>query len=616
MNSGTDNLKGWRRSGILDAVLVILAALAFHWIYWDKFLAPSSSGMFFHTAELILEGKAPYRDFFQIVPPLHPLKIAALIEMFGRSMQVVRFEALLERTILAVMVMFWLRRIATPASALGATLLGIAIFASDPADPLASYHHDSVFWAVAAGLSATLCFERSARESRLPAFAAGFASACSLCTKHTTGLGVTTALGFLFFWLDRQQGRRWQSVRYFAAGWSVPILLMTLWLTSAGVGVEFFRSLLASSGAKGSGVSLYLRPLVQMWPLSLAAIACLAIGSRFKGSRSLESPSTWWIAAPALGACGFILAAPQLLSGLHLSAPWFPSTLILIGLLGCGWIGTRMLLRILSGETLDQHHQALMFLSVTGFSAAYMLGLSWAAYGPMALPSLACVVAIGLDRASAYGRTAMVSALGVTLAIFSAQAHEKARLPFSWMGWDETALGSATEESSSPFAAKLHITPETHSAFDGVTRVITARAQKNSTLLAYPYMPMFYTSTGLRAPTYTFNHYLDVTPDWVVDRDVRILKATPPDFLIVLPDSTDALSPLEEVFRAGLASSTRRIAGVIAELTPGKYKLIGRFEVPRLDRTLGPAQSIEVWEKTSKETVPSELISTYKRNFK
>ena len=92
------------------AVLLAAVTLLFHAMYWNRFVGPSSSGMFFYTAELLLDGKTPYRDFFLIVPILHPLKLAALMQIFGHKMIVLRAEAVFERTALAVLTFYWLRR--------------------------------------------------------------------------------------------------------------------------------------------------------------------------------------------------------------------------------------------------------------------------------------------------------------------------------------------------------------------------------------------------------------------------------------------------------------------------------------------------------------------------
>src|SRR5689334_17330941 len=77
-------------------------------LYWNRFLAPSAGVTFFYAGELILQGKMPFRDFLFLGPPLHAIKAALLIRLFGDALIVARVEAVIQRTILAVLLFWWL----------------------------------------------------------------------------------------------------------------------------------------------------------------------------------------------------------------------------------------------------------------------------------------------------------------------------------------------------------------------------------------------------------------------------------------------------------------------------------------------------------------------------
>ena len=61
------------------ALLLIAVSLLFYSAYWDRFIGASSGGIFPYTSQLIRAGQVPYRDFCFLIPPLHPLKLAAII---------------------------------------------------------------------------------------------------------------------------------------------------------------------------------------------------------------------------------------------------------------------------------------------------------------------------------------------------------------------------------------------------------------------------------------------------------------------------------------------------------------------------------------------------------
>ena len=134
------------------------------------------------------------------------------------------------------------------------------------------------------------------------------------------------------------------------------------------------------------------------------------------------------------------------------------------------------------------------------------------------------------------------------------------------------------------------MTPDTRDVFDGVTGLVRRNAQPGDTLLVYPYYPIFYSSTGLRAPTFTFNHFVDVTPDWIVERDLAAMRSAPPAFIVFLEEDKDDVEVNDRVFRGGRPSQSRKLAALIRDMTQ-HYRLLGAFRTP------GKQCDLKVWRR-------------------
>ena len=579
------------------ALLLIAVSLLFYGAYWDRFIGASSGGIFPYTSQLIRAGQVPYRDFCFLVPPLHPLKLAAIMSLFGETLLAARAEAILERTLLAVLVFAWLRRfVRAPAAFMGA-LLGLAVFAGDPADAIDSYHHSSVFFAICAGFAANLSLEKQGSWRLNWAAIAGLCAGLCFFTKQTTGLGVTAALPIALWAVDWRSGPRPTLTRWtaFAAGWLIPAIAICGWLTANGAFGMFIQSVFRSGGAKGSGLQLLLRPFLQMWPLSIIAAIMLWRLAKFAGMPRDRPQPAQSLALSAVAAITILIGVRFKNWG---SVPVFSEiaqfTLILIGLFGIGLVALTLAHRTIK-RPLTPPESALLVLSFVGFGADYMLGLSWAAYGPMALPSLALGTALVLDRAAEKGPRTQFAMTAIVLALFTFQAGEKVRQPFSWMEWSETTAQAAITSSPDPMLAGLRVASADQAAFDGIAQRIRQNTTQSDTLLVYPYFPLFYAVTGLRPPTYAFNHFMDVTPDWVVARDFETLRRTPPAVIVFMVQDPEQVSGTEKVFRHGAASETRRIATAITDLTSTDYHLLDSFKVPSEGREL------QVWKRNTSQ---------------
>ena len=176
------------------AALVCIVTLGFFLLFFNRFAGVrtiNGSGL---LGIAVLEGRLPYRDMFFAAPPMYALKNAVFVELFGRDVIMPRIAALFERTLLVLVLYFWLARLFRPAHAVLGSVLAIVASACDVTDPISSYNHDTIFWAVVCGYCASVALGRSPQRRLLQVLLSGVAAGMCFSTKQTIGLGVSAAV--------------------------------------------------------------------------------------------------------------------------------------------------------------------------------------------------------------------------------------------------------------------------------------------------------------------------------------------------------------------------------------------------------------------------------------
>jgi hypothetical protein len=93
---------------------------------------------------------------------MNTFKSALLLKTFGNSLFVSRMAGVIERLLIASLLFRWLGRIFKPSHAMLASLVTIIISAGDRTDPIASYNHDAIFYAMLSGFSASFVLSQKA----------------------------------------------------------------------------------------------------------------------------------------------------------------------------------------------------------------------------------------------------------------------------------------------------------------------------------------------------------------------------------------------------------------------------------------------------------------------
>ena len=586
-----------RRILTAGAVLVAVVCTLFTSLYWNRFLAPSAGATSFYAAEQMLHGKMPYRDFLFLVPALHALKLAALIELFGHTLAVARFEGLLERTIIAVLLYLWLARFCRVAPTVLAVLFAMVMFAGDPADSVSSYHHDSVFWAVAAGLCASLYLDRGTPAT---AVLAGVFGACSFLTKQTTGIGVIGAVLALVAILEaRNRGPR-AAARFgalFALGVVIPNSAFLGWLYREQALGPFLANMSTMSSSKGSAVQVLTRPVGQFGQLfAFVALITAVMGLQLVRARGRWAPENLRSAVVVAGGAGASVLLAFLSVSSRVGWPGQPLTwasvvsllaqwsILEFAITGSAFIFIHHTVRLWR-QGLSAREQQVWMAGGVSLAIAYMLALSFAVYSPMAVPGVALVAALALDRLEASNRIAAGTFAALLCVLIYAGTGSKLVTPYSWMSWSEPPVTAAVHESQLPLLRGLRISERTLSITEKVTALVQENTPEGGTLLVYPYFPLFYLLTGRHQPGYLFNHYIDVCPDAVCREEAALLDAKPPDAIIYMVEDEESLKADEGIFRAGARSGSRDLAAAIEKLVKN-YRKLYTFTVPGSSRVV------------------------------
>jgi hypothetical protein len=181
-----------RRTLVLGALIVAIVTLGFFSLFFNRFAGVRAINGSVLVGQALLSGKVPYRDWFAPTPPLNMLKNALVVRMFGSALIVPRVFALFERTVLALILYFWLARLFRTYHAALAAIVAIVVSAGDLTDPISSYNHDTILLAVASGFFAALCLDHhSSGIAWSFALLTGSSGGLCLATKQNMGVGST-----------------------------------------------------------------------------------------------------------------------------------------------------------------------------------------------------------------------------------------------------------------------------------------------------------------------------------------------------------------------------------------------------------------------------------------
>jgi hypothetical protein len=585
-------MMGRRGQLALAVVIVIGLNLAFLLTFWNRFLGPSVSGMFLEFACRLLSGKVPYRDFYVVVTPFYIFRTAAVVKLFGPSLAVLRLVDIGYRCALAAILVIWLSKVVRiPYAALGA-LAAVAVFSTDPADSLTSYHLEATFWAlVGAFLLSYVKWERREILRNISLICVS-GVCCSVCffTKQTEGGGITLALLIVIAGLSiRDLGLRPAILRLlaFCTGWILPAGIVLGWLASKGALRAFAIAIFVDGpSAKGSPGHILTRVFLDgygSWPGNAVylvfAICTMLLVVRVVQKGRAAPPS----AAPVMLHLALIAAAgaAALLAGYAggafvLRSP-VPAYSLETGSIFFAFFGVFALAAyytlILTQRPMTEAERQRWLLVMASFWICYTMSWSWVAWGPMAFPSLGVVIALMLEDLLSRPRTSVLRYSFAAVAVLLLSVCEAGRVycPFSWNSWTEDPIRSATASSRQPVLNGIYMSPEMAAFADRLTSLIDDHSRVNDSVFIYSYQPLWYVLADRWPATYAQVHFFDVAPDDLCRRDAeRIVKEHP---AVIVDFVGDSELWNEKLFRAGHKSGQRDLQDQMYRLIRTNYRL-------------------------------------------
>lgn len=594
----------WReRLGVpaMYAVLLTLAAM-FFLSYFNRFAGLRSGAGEYTAGVAFLAGRMPYRDYFTTAPPLNVLKSALLLKLFGTALIVSRAAGVGERLLLAALLFRWLRQIARPVPALIASVVTIMVSAGDRTDPIASYNHDAILWAMLSGMAGSMVLEGGRRGWRrmMPALLSGGFAALSVLTKQTVGLGsVCTVLAVVAVLLHRMEGARraWAWVRAFGCGCLAPLAAAAFTLARLHLLRACLRMLfVVGPAAKAGHASEFLiRELRVGWDnfgwvmvgtvtLAVAWGAVWRSAGRGSGAEA-ERGQPMFAGGNEMRWAGFILAAGSGMLGLaevlrrwpalhDVSKSWVYLTLLAVtALLGRYAVG------MCAGETMTLRRAQRVLFCAVSWSVAWTLSLSWPAFEAMTLPGLGFVVAAAVEGA---GRRALPFVYAVLCFAVLTQAREKLDLPFGFDYQDEAAVWRADAVSVQPQLRGMRLPQATVRFLDGSVATIGSSGREGDAIFTYPEMGLLYALSGRTYPTSSGSHNIDVLNDSFAAEEAQRLRSARPAAIVYYHVAEQQQRDAERLWRNGHPSGQRLLVGAVEDMVKG-YRLSGAYRLTAED---------------------------------
>ncbi|MGC2580913.1 MAG: hypothetical protein WA399_02370 [Acidobacteriaceae bacterium] len=570
--------------------IIVLAGTALYFFaFFNRFGGLRSGDGEFGGGMALLAGRLPYRDYFTAGPPLNSIKAAIELSLFGKALIVSRACAVVERLALAGVMYAWLRRgFGAWASSLAA-LVTVIISAGDHTDPVASYNHDAILFAMLCGFAASVSLEVfRPRRTLLLALASGGAAGLSALTKQTIGLGTAVAVAVIagvacarLFNIRRCVA--WLIVYWL--GFAVPVGVVAAYLAHLGVLHACLQMLFVSgphAKAGKPGMFLLREMVVALgyWIWLLLGIAGLALGGpaivrSIAAEKSDESELPRWgaFAAVALITIGAaeILALTRLpaLRDYSKSAVYFT----FVGTTIFGLIAIDLALKRSRKSTLRLWQIAI--LAAVGWSVAFTLCLSWQAFEAMTIPGLGLLLAAAVEGTRGWGRRFLYA---VMIGMVFLAVREKLDLPFSFDSQDEAPVRMATVRSNLPELRGMRLPAEEVRLLDETVPLMQSAAAHHQTVFTYPEFGLLYALSGANPPTWAGSHNIDVVSDSLARQDAERLLQHPPQVISYARPTEQYLRVQEAIWRDGRPSGQRDLINAIDSLLP-QYRLVDTFQL-------------------------------------
>lgn len=584
------------------AVLLMLVGL-FFLSYFNRFAGVRSGAGEYTAGVAFLAGRMPYRDYFTTAPPLNLLKSALLLKVFGESLIVSRAAGVAERLLIAAVLFRSLRQIFRRVPSLVASVATLVVSAGDRTDPIASYNHDAILFAMLSGLAANfvLSGERGGWRWVLLGMLSGCCGALSILTKQTVGVAsACTVFAVTAVLLVRTEGMR-RAARWmvaFGVGCAMPLAAVTVALVRMELLGAFLQMLLVKGpAAKAAHVSDFLvRELRVGWDnfgwLMLGTFALLlgwrtiwrSVGWGCSSETVVDQRDDATGAEVELRGAAYVLAAGLGVLGLaEMLRRWpalhdFSKASVYFTLLALTALLAAYSVRVAGCKSTPRQAQCVLLCAVS-WSVAVSLSLSWPAFEAMVLPGLGLLVAAVLEGARRRTLPFVYAAVGLAVLM---QMREKLDLPFGFDYQDEAALRWADAISDQPQMRGLRLPRETVRFLDETVATIQRNTGAEDRIFVYPEMGLLYALSSRTYPTVSGSHNIDVLNDSFAGDEAERLRLARPAVIVYYRETEQQQRDAERLWRSGRPSGQRLMVRAIEEMVRG-YRLSGSYRLTEGD---------------------------------
>lgn len=180
-------------------LLVCVLSFLFCAPFFRTFYALADEGIFFRGAELMLQGKRLYADFFEFLPPASFVVTATWLGIFGISIESARSLALLTIVGISCLTFLAARRASRNAPLPALIVIGWVMMAQWHIMQI-NHHWFTTFFSMAAAWAAFASLEQPGPRSLRWPILAGMAAAAATMTTQTCGAWATLAAATAFFY--------------------------------------------------------------------------------------------------------------------------------------------------------------------------------------------------------------------------------------------------------------------------------------------------------------------------------------------------------------------------------------------------------------------------------
>ena len=615
------------------SVLSLLAIVAYYNFFSNFHFLPITEGWFSVYANLVIDGKVPYRDFYLYLTPLYTWIIAFIQYFFGSSIFSLRILGFFVIGLMAFVLFRILKRIFSPVpSFIGATIgimyiqKGVAFISYDFTQILTLFALLSIYFLILASehLKAIGLGQNHTQKSFMLEkyfLLSGFFACCCFLVKQSNGAFISIGVFLAFLYTISNKGLNskhllinWAS---FAIGALTPAILVLVYLTTNGALEDFFSQILFNSiSAKGGLKSILsgwvsgvftavlghqlLEILYKFIPIFLISRALLLLlGMNSSCTRALERYNfqlreltcllvfallyifviaSAWNNDPALRRLFFE-------KGMHLTNYIIP--------LSISWIGLCLLIGIAARLT----SKAKILSETTIILALGALGLTFGNGTSAGLSEISAFIALSWCTAWVIQRNS-IPFLGVgvvfytSLLLVTALCYAKFDKPYSWWGTSEGDARTATLKMENPILGGIYLNKNTFSNYIAITDALK-ESTKNGEVFSFPNIPIVYLLANQLPASKAVIGWFDFLNDRDAVAEAERISSYPPDIIAYLQLPAESLDAHEKLFRGGLPLGQRKIIDFIDRscLAENGYTII-------LKRPISPTSTIFICKRT------------------